>query len=120
MVKRMMDLIEEAREEIQEIPVTRLLEMLKTKSNIVLLDVREHDELEKFGTIKGSVSIPRGFLEQKVEKNITDAETQIVVFCAAGHRSLLAAKTLLSMGYKNVSSLSGGYNDWLDSSQDNP
>ena len=75
------------------------------------LDVREADEFEQ-GTIPGSVFIPRGNLETTVEGRISDKSTPVVVYCAGGARSAFAAKTLAELGYTDVVSMSGGFNQW--------
>jgi sulfur-carrier protein adenylyltransferase/sulfurtransferase len=77
----------------------------------VLVDVREADEFEQ-GTIAGSRLIPRGLLESNVALQIPDRSTEIILYCAAGARSALAAKSLQEMGYDNVSSMSGGFGQW--------
>lgn len=77
----------------------------------VLVDVREADEFEQ-GTIAGSRLIPRGLLESNVALQIPDRSTEIILYCAAGARSALAAKSLQEMGYGNVSSMSGGFGQW--------
>ncbi len=77
----------------------------------VLVDVREADEFEQ-GTIPGSRLIPRGVLESNIGLQIPDRSTEIILYCAAGARSALAAKSLQEMGYGNVSSMSGGFGQW--------
>ncbi|MDQ3401472.1 MAG: molybdopterin-synthase adenylyltransferase MoeB, partial [Chloroflexota bacterium] len=76
-----------------------------------LLDVREADEVEQ-GIIPGSVHIPRGFLELRIEDAILDKDGPVIVYCAGGTRSVLAAKTLTDLGYTDVSSLAGGFTAW--------
>lgn len=78
-----------------------------------LLDVREPDETAS-GVIGGSLLIPRGMLELQVDTKLPDRHHTIVVVCAAGTRSALAAKTLQDMGYSSVVSLAGGFNAWKD------
>jgi len=75
------------------------------------LDVREKDEYRE-GHLEGAVSLPRGFLEIKVETTVPEKSTPIIAYCAGGTRSLLAAKQLKEMGYQNVVSMSGGYGAW--------
>jgi len=75
------------------------------------LDVREADEFEQ-GTIPGSVFIPRGNLELSVEGKISDKSTPVIVYCAGGARSAFAAKALAELGYTDVVSMSGGFNQW--------
>jgi molybdopterin/thiamine biosynthesis adenylyltransferase/rhodanese-related sulfurtransferase len=77
------------------------------------LDVREPDEYEQ-GAIPGAVHLPRGNLEFAVEGRIPGKEGPIVVYCAGGARSAFAAKTLTDLGYKDVVSMSGGFNRWKD------
>lgn len=115
MVKRMMDLIGEARQVITELTVAQLRRRLQASERPILLDVREPHEVEEFGAIEGSVSIPRGFLEMRMEKITTDADAPIVVYCMVGHRSLLAARTLRAMGYRNVASLARSRSEFPDS-----
>lgn len=78
-----------------------------------ILDVREADEFEQ-GAIPGALFIPRGNLELQIEGKITDKSTNIVVYCAGGVRSALAAHTLGNIGYENVLSMQGGFNRWKD------
>lgn len=75
-----------------------------------IIDVRESDEVAS-GRIPGALHIPRGFLELRVEQAIRPDEP-VVVYCASGTRSLLAARTLLGMGYADVVSLEGGFDAW--------
>ena len=75
------------------------------------LDVRESDEFEQ-GTIPGSVFIPRGNLELSVEGKIPDKDAPVIVYCAGGARSAFAAKSLAELGYTDVVSMSGGFNQW--------
>jgi molybdopterin/thiamine biosynthesis adenylyltransferase/rhodanese-related sulfurtransferase len=77
------------------------------------LDIRELDEYEQ-GTIPGSVFIPRGHLESKVENQLTDRERPVVIFCASGVRSVFAAETLQELGYTDVVSMTGGFSRWKD------
>jgi molybdopterin/thiamine biosynthesis adenylyltransferase/rhodanese-related sulfurtransferase len=77
------------------------------------VDVREADEYDQ-GTIPGSVFIPRGFLESQIESKVRERDTPLVVFCAGGVRSAFAAKTLLELGYTDVTSLAGGFGRWKD------
>ena len=81
-----------------------------------LIDIRDITELQKLGTIENSFHIPRGLLEfsihpesSYVQNNQIDLNKETVLFCAAGGRSALAAKTLKEMGFKNVSHVEGGF-----------
>ena len=81
-----------------------------------LIDIRDDVELQKLGTIENSFHIPRGLLEFAihpdsafVQNNQIDLNRETVLFCAAGGRSALAAKTLKDMGFNNVSHIEGGF-----------
>jgi molybdopterin/thiamine biosynthesis adenylyltransferase/rhodanese-related sulfurtransferase len=79
----------------------------------VFLDVREAEEYSQ-GAIGGAVHVPRGRLELDVEGRIPDKDACLVVYCAAGVRSVFAARTLAELGYTNVASLAGGFSRWKD------
>jgi molybdopterin/thiamine biosynthesis adenylyltransferase/rhodanese-related sulfurtransferase len=75
------------------------------------VDVRRHDEWDE-GYIPGAIHIPRGSLESRIESRVPDRTTPIVLYCATGERSALAAKTLTELGYERPVSLAGGFVDW--------
>ncbi len=83
----------------------------------LLLDVREADEFEQ-GAIPGSLFIPRGNLELQIEAKVTDKSTPLLVYCAGGVRSALAAFSLQAIGYERVVSMAGGFNRWKDEGRD--
>ncbi len=83
------------------------------KPGTVLLDVREGDEWRQ-GHIPQAIGIPRGFLELRVEEKVPDHKAPVILQCASGTRSLLAARSLREMGYENVYNLTGGFNAWKD------
>jgi adenylyltransferase/sulfurtransferase len=111
MAKTFKQLMDEARNEIKEISVQETDEILKKNGKYLLLDVREKDEYRE-GHLEGALSLPRGFLEIKIESAVPDKSTPILAYCAGGVRSLLAANALKEMGYQNVISMSGGYTAW--------
>jgi molybdopterin/thiamine biosynthesis adenylyltransferase/rhodanese-related sulfurtransferase len=82
-------------------------------AEVVLLDVREADEYEQ-GALPGALHVPRGFLEFQVEGRLPDKAAPVVVYCAVGARSVLAAKTMAELGYRDVVSLAGGFTRWKD------
>lgn len=106
------DLLAQARGEVPELAGEELRALLDAKTTVRLVDVREQAEFDE-GYIPGATFIPRGFLEFRVEDKIRRDE-DIVVYCAGGVRSLLAAKTLKGMGYERVRSLTGGFTKWKD------
>jgi molybdopterin/thiamine biosynthesis adenylyltransferase/rhodanese-related sulfurtransferase len=80
----------------------------------VLVDVRETDEWDA-GHIPGAKHVPRGHLESRIENAVSDRSQRVVLYCASGNRSALAAKTLQDLlGYENVASMTGGYTLWKD------
>jgi len=111
MAKTFQQLMDEARKEIREVTVQDAKELLENNGKFVLLDVREKDEYRE-GHLERAVSLPRGFLEIKVETTVPEKSTRIIAYCAGGVRSLLAAKALREMGYRDVVSMSGGYTAW--------
>ena len=113
MAKTQQDFLVAARQEIPEVSVEEVQERGQPGDDFVLLDVRENDEV-RTGYIDGSVAIPRGFLEFQVGGKIPQTDEEVIVYCAGGARSLLAAQVLRSMGYDNVSSMSGGITRWKD------
>lgn len=111
MAKTFKELMDEARKAVPELSVQETKELLEKDGQHVLLDVREKEEYRE-GHLERALSLPRGFLEIKVESTIPDKSTPIVAYCAGGTRSLLAAKALKEMGYQDVVSMSGGYSAW--------
>jgi len=111
MAKTFKQLMEEARKDVPELSVHEAQELLGKNGTYALLDVREKDEYRE-GHLEGAISLPRGFLEIKVESTVPDKSTPILAYCAGGVRSLLAGKILKEMGYHNVTSMSGGYTAW--------
>lgn len=104
-------LIARLRREIEEIDVHELADRMQGGEDLTIIDVRELDEWSQ-GRIKGSVHIPRGYLELRVEALVPERDHPIAVTCAGGTRSLLAARDLHELGYTNVVSVRGGFNGW--------
>ena len=111
MGKTYQQLMDEARRAVPEVSAQEAKELVEKNEKYLLLDVREKEEYRE-GHLVGAVSLPRGFLEIKVETTIPDKATPILAYCAGGVRSLLASKALKDMGYQNVISMSGGYGAW--------
>jgi molybdopterin/thiamine biosynthesis adenylyltransferase/rhodanese-related sulfurtransferase len=107
------DLLQATKAQIREITPAEAEVRLDGEPDTVFLDVREPDEFEQ-GAIAGALHIPRGHLEAQVESRIPERERPVVVFCAGGVRSAFAAKTLAELGYTDVVSMSGGFNQWKD------
>jgi len=106
------DLLAATKKSIREITVDELKKELDAKAPVMLIDVRESEEYGA-GRLPGAISVPRGFLELKIEEKAMRDEA-LILYCAGGVRSALAARSLAELGYTNVQSLAGGYNRWHD------
>src|SRR5438874_3684711 len=107
------ELLARAKSEIREVTTAEAAQALDERPGTVVLDVREPDEYEQ-GALPGAVHLPRGHLESKIEGQVPDRQTPIIVHCASGVRSAFAAKTLQDLGYTDVASMAGGFNKWKD------
>jgi molybdopterin/thiamine biosynthesis adenylyltransferase/rhodanese-related sulfurtransferase len=104
-------LLREIRGTTIEIDAAQLAHEQQNGASPALIDVREADEHAQ-GTIPGAVHIPRGFLESRIERAVPERGAPVVVYCASGNRSVLAARSLTELGYTNVRSLAGGFTGW--------
>jgi sulfur-carrier protein adenylyltransferase/sulfurtransferase len=96
---------------IAETDTTEVKTLLDSPGDATLIDVREQDEWVQ-GHIPGARWIPRGFLEIRIEDAVPDRDRPIVLYCAGGTRSALAARSLAELGYQNVKSMAGGFGAW--------
>ncbi|SEG30989.1 rhodanese-like domain-containing protein [Marinobacterium lutimaris] len=111
-MKTAMDLVGAAKAQIQEID-TEGAEM-QTKSADAIIDVREPDEFAA-GHLPGAINIPRGLLEFKLsaDEALSARDLNILLYCKTSGRAALAAQAMKEMGYLHVSSISGGFDAWL-------
>ena len=114
-IKSSQTLVAEALKEIKTISTDEAHEMY-AKNECNLIDIRDVRELEKEGRIEDSNHIPRGMLEFWLDPESVyfkqgklDPKKEMVLFCAGGLRSALAAKSLKDMGFKKVSHIDGGF-----------
>jgi molybdopterin/thiamine biosynthesis adenylyltransferase/rhodanese-related sulfurtransferase len=107
------DLMVDVRKRTTQLPLEELKQRLDQGDKFHLLDVREKDEV-RAGCIPGAISIPRGFLEIQVEQRLPDKNAPIVVYCAGGIRSALAAATLADLGYTCVETANPGFVRWKE------
>jgi len=105
-------LVAEIRPRVQEVTVEDVMQRQMQGEAFVLVDIREDREWMR-GRVEGAVHIGRGVLEPTVGQVLPDPATPIVLYCAGGNRSVLAADALATMGYTNVASMSGGFRAWL-------
>jgi adenylyltransferase/sulfurtransferase len=107
-------LLNQVKAKIAEVSPAQVQEDLKAGKVIHIVDVREREEVMD-GYIPDAEMIPRGFLELNIEEDVTmDRDAEIVLYCAGGNRSALAARDLTFMGYTNVKSMIGGFKGWRD------
>src|SRR5258708_7794906 len=107
------DLLAQAKREIKEATPEEVHDQLEQPEPPVLIDIREPDETQQ-GVIPGAVIIPRGFLEMRIEDAVPDRDRPVVLYCAGGVRSAMAAKSLGDLGYTEVTSMSRGFGGWKD------
>ena len=110
--KRFLTIVNDARKRITETNVQEVNDRRDRGDNFYLVDVREESEWDK-GHITNAVYIGKGVIERDIEKKIDNIEAEIILYCGGGFRSALAADNLQKMGYSNVSSMDGGYSDWV-------
>lgn len=110
-MSRYQDLVQQAKAQIRETTVDALHRAGPGLG--LLIDTREPAEWAT-GHIPGATLLPRGILEGKIEDLAPDVDQPIVVYCASGGRSALAAESLQRMGYRKVLSLAGGFAAWRD------
>lgn len=115
---RLAELLDEARQEISELTAQDARKLLDDcEKKVVLLDIRER-EATTLGYIKGATHVPENVLQMHAENLVPEKETPVLLYCGTGIRSLLTAKTLKDLGYKDVRSIMGGYNAWKDAGYD--
>ena len=108
---RFLTLVEEVRQRVAELSVEQVKEKLDNGEAFRLLDVREGEEYAR-GRLPGAVSLCKGIVERDIEGLVSDFETPLVLYCGGGFRSALAGDNLQKMGYKNVTSMWGGWRAW--------
>lgn len=117
MVKRAAELVAEANAAVEMLDVEQAKQLVG-RDDVVFVDVREGGELATQGKIPGAVHAPRGLLEFYADpsapyhKPELASGKRLVVYCASGGRSALAAKTLQDMGIANAANMLGGFTAW--------
>ncbi len=111
--KTAQQLIAEAKAVIVEVTAREVQDQLARGEEIVLIDIREQNEWN-LGHAAPAIYIGRGVLEREIEGQVP-REARVVLICASGNRSALAARVLNEMGYAQASSMAGGFRDWVAS-----
>ena len=116
-MKKAVELVANAKTKIENLDVAGVER--ERAAGVLLVDLREPAELAESGRIAGSVNVPRGMLEFRADPTSPyhveafDPERRIILHCATGGRSALAAVALKDMGYTNVAHLDGGFKAWV-------
>lgn len=120
MAKTAAEMVQEAKSRVENLSVEEV-EAELAGGDALLIDLREADELAATGRIPGSVHLPRGMLEFRADPTSSyhqeglDPSRRVILHCATGGRSALAAAALQDMGYSNVAHLDGGITAWKES-----
>ena len=109
------DLIRETKSRIRQVNAAEAKD-IHARGGAVFLDVRDLQEVN-LGKIPGAVHVSRGNLETKIEA-VVPRNAEVIVYCASGNRSALAAETMTLMGFMNVASLDTGFRGWAESGGD--
>jgi rhodanese-related sulfurtransferase len=113
------EMVREAKQRVENLTVEQVAAEMG-KGNTVLIDLRESEERVQHGAIPGAVSAPRGMLEFWADpthphhRDEFDPARRVILYCASGGRSALAADTLRQLGYSNVAHLDGGFPAWKE------
>lgn len=113
------DLVNEAKGQVENLTPQQVQQEL-SNGNATLIDIRESEELTQNGKIAQSVHAPRGMLEFYADESLPyhkpefDKNKRLILHCASGGRSALAAQTLKQMGYNNVAHMDGGMKAWKE------
>jgi len=123
-MRHYIELIQECLGDVREIMPWDLVERLVVNPDLLIVDVREPYEFDAMH-IADSLNVPRGILESACEWDYEETipelvrarERELVLVCRSGHRSVLAANSLLVLGYRDVASLKTGLRGWKDFEQ---
>ena len=85
-------------------------EIMDSQEGYIILDVRTQEEYDE-SHIPGAILIPNTEIEARAEKELTDKDQLILIYCRSGRRSKLAAEALMELGYTNIKEF-GGIIDW--------
>lgn len=109
MTKSYAELMRDVRARIREVSTAQAAAL--AEQGAILVDVRESSEWEE-GHVPDARFVPRSYLESRIEGEVADHDRPVVLYCAGGVRSAFAAETLMAMGYRDVSSMAGGFQAW--------
>jgi molybdopterin/thiamine biosynthesis adenylyltransferase/rhodanese-related sulfurtransferase len=107
------ELLKTLRATVPEVDPERAAAEMARDAPPVLLDVRDRDEWDQ-GRVPGATHVSKGMLEMRIEQLVPDRARRVLLYCAGGNRSLLAAESLQRLGYRDVASIAGGFKRWKD------
>ncbi len=110
-MKTAQQLFAEAKTMVSEVTAREVQDRIARGDDLVLIDIREQQEWN-LGHAATAIYIGRGVLESQIEARVP-RDAHVVLLCASGNRSALAARTLQEMGYSDVASMAGGFRDWV-------
>jgi rhodanese-related sulfurtransferase len=111
------EMVAEAKQRVQNLTVAETADELES-GDVLLVDIREPSERSEAGAISGAIEAPRGMLEfwadptSPYHRDEFQPDRRVILHCASGGRSALAAAMLQDLGYKNVAHMDGGINAW--------
>lgn len=123
MAKTFKDMVTEARSQVEVLTPQEAQRRMQDNPNIVVIDVREPEDIAETGRIPGAMNVPLGMVplradtelpEKFREQKLQDRNTPVIAACGAGGQSALAAKTLKDMGFTNVAIVDGGTRGWKE------
>src|SRR3954452_10942262 len=107
--------IKRIREQVEEVDPSEVKPLVG--NGVPIIDVREGEEFAA-GHLPGAKHVPRGYLESRIDNAVPDRKQRVVLYCASGQRSALAASTLQDLGFEDVVSMKGGITLWKDRGYD--
>jgi rhodanese-related sulfurtransferase len=107
-------LIDSLHSNVRDISVQQTRDRLQANPAVRLVDVREDSEWN-LAHAAGAIHLGKGVIERDIEEKIPDRDTEIILYCGGGFRSVLAADAIQKMGYTNVASMAGGWREWVAS-----
>ena len=111
--KGFLDIVNDAKTRVRETTPEEVRRRQETGDRFHLIDVREDGEWVR-GRALGALHMGKGVIERDIERAIPNRNDEIILYCGGGYRSALAADTLTKMGYRNVSSMDGGWKRWKE------
>ncbi len=115
-MKSAAELFADSKGRISQVSAAETIARRAAGASLELIDVREDREWN-LGHAAGAVHMSRGTLESKID-TVVPRDATVILYCASGNRSALAAESLLAMGYTDVSSMAGGFRGWVDANGD--